>query len=115
MSINGGLIMEDEGMKNELIPVTLENNQKIYIEATQLGGEELVAFEEFGFEEIGLQVESISNSLKNVFERVRPEKASIEFGVNIGVEAGKLTALLVKGTGSASIKINLEWSRNTGK
>ena len=34
-------------------------------------------------------------------------------GVQVGIESGKLTALLVKGTGNANLKITLEWGEIT--
>ena len=42
-------------------------------------------------------------------QKVKPRAASVEFGLEIGIESGQLTALLVKGTGTANLKITLEW------
>jgi hypothetical protein len=41
--------------------------------------------------------------------KVKPKKASVEFSLKVGVESGKLTSLLVKGTGEGNLKITLEW------
>jgi hypothetical protein len=54
-------------------------------------------------------IRAITNQLTVALQEVKPDKASLEFGVDIGVEAGQLTALLVKGSGSATLKITLEW------
>jgi len=54
-------------------------------------------------------IKAITNELTAALQEVKPDRASLEFGVDIGVESGQLTALLVKGTGSATLKITLEW------
>ena len=41
--------------------------------------------------------------------KVKPAKASVELGLEVGLEAGQLTALLVKGSGKANLKITLTW------
>jgi Trypsin-co-occurring domain 1 len=33
----------------------------------------------------------------------------VEFGIDVGIESGKLTALICKGSGNASLKITLEF------
>jgi hypothetical protein len=56
-------------------------------------------------------IEAVVQSMNGVLQRVDPKRASVEFGVDVGVESGGLTALIVKGTGSATLKITLEWER----
>ncbi len=53
---------------------------------------------------------AITEGVTSALQRIKPDKATLEFGVDVGVEAGALTALLVKGTGTATLKITLEWS-----
>jgi hypothetical protein len=43
---------------------------------------------------------------------VRPDRGTVEFGIDVGVESGALTALVVKGTGTATLKVTLEWERS---
>ena len=54
-------------------------------------------------------VDGIAQSVASTLRRVRPDRATVEFGLDVGVEAGGLTALLVKGTGAATLKLTLEW------
>jgi Trypsin-co-occurring domain 1 len=56
-------------------------------------------------------IRKLTRQLTEALEEVKPDKASLEFGVDVGVEAGQLTALLVKGSGNASLKITLEWGK----
>ena len=40
---------------------------------------------------------------------MQPKKATVEFGVEVTVKSGKLTALIVEGEGKGNLKITLEW------
>jgi hypothetical protein len=55
-------------------------------------------------------IEGIAESMTEALRKAKPDKATVEFGVDVGVESGGLTALLVKGTGTATVKITLEWA-----
>jgi len=45
--------------------------------------------------------------------RAKPSKATVKFGMELAVESGKLTAMLVKGSGKANLEISLEWTVKT--
>jgi hypothetical protein len=95
----------------EIIPVQISDNVTIMVEADSFGGEEDVGVTDaFNFDEITQTIEAIANSITDTFNRVKPKKAQVELGLKIGVESGKLTTLLVKGSGEANLKITLEWS-----
>lgn len=96
-------------MSTEIVQTTLENGSIISIEADLLGGEEDVAFTSLPFREVTQAIEGVAESLVNTLKRVKPQRASIELGVAFGIESGALTAVLVKGTGNANLKITLEW------
>ena len=96
--------------RKEIVPVHLANGIKTHVEAIVLGGEEDVAFTTLSFKEVTDVVESIASTMTTALQKVKPKKASIEFGLEMAIESGKLTTLLVKGTGSATLKISLEWS-----
>jgi hypothetical protein len=94
----------------KLITARLRNGTPVQIEVTSLGGEEDVGFTAApDFDTVIESVEGIANSAIDILKRVKPKKATIEFGVEIALESGKLTAMLVKGTGKANLKISLEW------
>ncbi|HCK82453.1 MAG TPA: CU044_2847 family protein [Candidatus Competibacter sp.] len=95
--------------RQELIPVRLANGVQIRVAATLLGGNEDVAIKPLSFDEIADTIEGIAGSLNAALQKVKPKKASVEFGLEVAVESGALTALLVKGTGTATLKITLEW------
>ncbi len=98
-----------EEQNTQIIPTRLEDGTVIHIQATILGGDEQVSAHIPAFEEIGHALEGIARSLVIPLERVKPRKASVELGVEIAIEAGQITALLVKGSSTANLKIILEW------
>lgn len=95
--------------RQELVPVKLANGTQIRVAATMLGGEEDVAFKLLSFDEVTNTIEGIADSLNAALQKVKPKKASVEFGLEVAVESGKLTSLLVNGSGTATLKITLEW------
>jgi hypothetical protein len=95
--------------RSEIVPVTLASGQTIQVEATVRTTEEDVAFAVPPIEGLSEAIEGLSASILESLKRIQPKKATVEFGIDIGLESGKLTALLVKGTGTASITVTLEW------
>ncbi len=95
--------------RQELVPVKLANGTQIRVAATMLGGEEDVAFKLLSFDEVTNTIEGIAGSLNAALQKVKPKKASVEFGLEVAVESGKLTSLLVNSSGTATLKITLEW------
>lgn len=101
--------------KQELIPVKLANGSVIRVAATMLDDKEKtvkekdVAFKLLSFEAVTNTIEGIADSLNAALQKVKPKKASVEFGLEVAVESGALTTLLVKGEGTATLKITLEW------
>ncbi len=96
--------------RTEVIPVEFANNVIVHVESTVLGGEENVAFKVASFKDVTDTIEAIAISVVQSLQRIKPHKAAIEFGLEIAVESGQLTALLVKGSGKANLKVTLEWS-----
>ncbi|MEM7556556.1 MAG: CU044_2847 family protein [Cyanobacteria bacterium P01_A01_bin.84] len=95
----------------ENIPVQLDNDVNIMIEATLLGGEEEVDFDFLPFEQVTNAVEVIANSMTQTIKKVQPSKASIELGLEVGLKEGKLVTLIVQNSAKANFKITLEWSK----
>ena len=95
--------------RTEIIKAELANGASIHIQATMLGGEEEVAFTLPEFAGVTHAIEGMAESVVSTLQKVKPRRASIEFGLEIALEAGQLTALLVKGTGTSNLKITIEW------
>lgn len=98
------------------VPLTLPNNTHIRVEATPVkrSGDSDVSFEAvkeaLAIDNIQGAIEGIAQTVLGGLRAVAPDKAVVEFGLEIGLESGKLTALWVKGTGKANLKVTMEWS-----
>jgi hypothetical protein len=66
--------------------------------------------DEFPIDQLTAPIESICSVVRRAIEKLTPNKATVEFGIEVAVESGKLTSLLVKGSGTANLKITLEWT-----
>jgi hypothetical protein len=95
--------------RTEIIKAELANGSIVHIQATVLGGEEEVAFALPSFKEVTDAIEGIAKSVVTTIQKVKPKKATVEFGLEVALESGQLTALLVKGSGTSNLKITLEW------
>lgn len=96
--------------RTQIIPLKLPNEVIIYAESTVLSGEEDVAFDLLRFADLNDTLEGIAGALAATLQKVKPQKASVEFGLELAVDSGKLTSVLVKGAGKANLKVVLEWS-----
>lgn len=59
-------------------------------------------------------VEAIAGTLADVWARVKPDEARVEFGLKLVAKPGKLTGLLVDGGGEASLTVTLTWRSTQG-
>jgi len=81
-----------------------------FVEVAAGGGPENVGVREaLSFDGVRDTVEAISNELLQVWDRVKPSEASVEFGLSLTAKTGKLTGLLVEGDGQASLKVTVKW------
>ncbi len=100
--------MEDR-TRVEIIPAQLPNGTTILVQATSAGGREAVSGGIASFTDVTEALEGIAQSITAIWDKVKPQKASVEFGIQIGIESGKLTAMFVKGSASADLKVMMEW------
>jgi tRNA U34 5-methylaminomethyl-2-thiouridine-forming methyltransferase MnmC len=95
---------------NTIVQTELSDGTIVSMEATQVG-EQLVSNATFPFEKAAVAIEAISREISEIIQKVKPDKASAKFGLEIAVESDGLTALLVKGSGKSSLEITLEWNK----
>jgi hypothetical protein len=100
------------------VPVNVSSkadSPKVYFEATQLGPVEAdaeveVSRDEFDLNDICETIGHVATAIGSKLEQLKAKRIVVEFGVEIQAEAGHLTALIVKGTGKANLKVTVEWS-----
>ena len=100
--------------KTKILPLKLSDGTIVKVEVTPIG-EQPVSADTRVFQQateiIKSIAEDVAGTLEGIKERVKPDKYSVKLGLQIGVEAGQLTALIVKGTGTANLEITMEWSK----
>ncbi|MEH1828400.1 MAG: CU044_2847 family protein [Nostoc sp.] len=100
--------------KTKIISFELSDGKIIKVEVTPIG-EQPVSDETRVFKQATEIIKSIAEdvavTLKDISETVKPDKFSVKLGLQIGVESGQLTALIVKGTGTANLEITMEWGK----
>lgn len=89
----------------------LPSGSDILIEA-EVGGRELVAAgAAFDFEQLTHVLGEVAGLVAGAIDKARPTEAQVEIGLDASLEGGKLTALLVKGVASATLKVTLKWTQ----
>lgn len=87
---------------------------EFYVEAVALDEDEQVAGRAFGFEEFATSLQAVSSAVTESvlagLSRLKPDKVGLEFGCEVGMKTGKLTAILVEGTAKANLKVTVEWT-----
>ncbi len=104
--------------QSKVISVKLSDGTNIKVEATLISDTQNVTpsayrkiiSQTLPFNEVTAEIESLSKDIAQTLQKLKPDKASVKFGVEIGVESGKLTAVLAKGTQNANLEITLEWN-----
>jgi len=91
------------------IAVKTADDKIIMMEATLRGEQKVSKLPEFPISSLTAAVEGLAGELAKTIDRVKPKKASVKFGVEVSVESGQLTALIVKGGGKGNLEITLEW------
>ncbi|GAB1539747.1 hypothetical protein NUACC21_24140 [Scytonema sp. NUACC21] len=95
-------------LQTKIITVELSDGTSVRVEATQIGDRK-INFQSRPFEEVTTTIESLTKEIVESLHKVKPDRARVKFGVDIAVESGKLTALVVKGASNANLEITLEW------
>jgi Trypsin-co-occurring domain 1 len=86
------------------------NGVDFYVQVDDEDGLRTVGSERaLSFDGVRDTISAIAEQISEACRRVSPAEASVEFGLSLTVKAGKLTGLLVDGSGSASLKVTLSW------
>lgn len=89
--------------------IMLANGTYIFIRVADGGGEFRAGPLDFNFSEIVSCITGIAEEVKTAMDKVKPQKAKVEFGIEATVKSGKLVAALSDINGKGHIKVTLEW------
>lgn len=102
-----GTVLDRRGV----IVAELEGGQRVQVEVRRSvdAEEDVAVLDVIPFDSLSKALEGIAKTITTALATASPKRAAVELGLDIGVESGALTAMLVKGTGSATLKVTLEW------
>ncbi len=100
---------DDSSERTTKVPVDLDGTT-VWVEVAHTGRED-VGFNVKSFKTVTDSIQAIASAITASLEQVKPTKASVKYGLEIGIEQGSLVAAIVRGTGKANLEISLEWER----
>jgi len=83
-----------------------------FVELRESDGASTAGLNPLKLEGLGDTIRAIADELQQAWAHVRPDEASVEFGLDLTAKSGKLTGLLVEGEGKASVKVTLTWTKH---
>lgn len=93
---------------NDTVSVQLPNGAITKVEVTAIGRED-VKFGVKQFQPIADVIEGIVEMIAIPIQKAKPQKAVVKFSIELALESGELTAVIVKGSSKANLEIALEW------
>lgn len=91
--------------------VLLSDGSEIYIESVAMrgNGPNDVNYKLPEFNQVTSVIKRLGFDIHESVKDISPQKVTVEFGIELGIQAGKLIALIAKGEGKANLNIKLEW------
>ncbi len=96
-------------LQSRIISVELTDGTVVKVEANSVGTSK-IGLQTRPFSEATTAIESLTKEIAETIQKVKPDQATVKFGIEIGIDAGKLTAVLAKGTSAANLEIILQWN-----
>lgn len=86
---------------------------QFYVEVEGSGGPTTIGDDggPMSFDGVRGTVEGLATELGEVWERVKPTEAQVEFALKVVAKSGKLTGLIVEGGGESTLTVTLTWKR----
>ena len=100
--------MQEVDSVTERISVDLGDGVTAQIEVVSTGREKVKAGV-LSFESVSKAIAKMAQIVAAPIQAVKPTKATVTYGVEVGIEQGSLVAAFVRGTGTANLEITLEW------
>lgn len=104
-------------MGTRVVEVDLGNGTTALVQVVEIPDDEADGAEKVGwrdgldFTEVTGTIAGIAEALRGAVDAAKPHKMTVELGLELAVKSGKLTGMLVEGSGKASLKVTLEWQR----
>lgn len=87
--------------------IRLDNGAVVYIRSSAARSLTLIPTD---FSAVSPVVEGIASAFVETWKRIKPNKASVEFGLQLEAGTGKLISIFADGKGTAHLTVTLEWA-----
>jgi hypothetical protein len=97
---------------DRIINVVLPNGAQMLVRVTEMESdraEKLSPMRNLSMEDLFSSLRGFAEQLYDVFHDLKPKKSTVEFGVDIALQSGRLVSLIASGKASGSLKVTLEW------
>jgi hypothetical protein len=103
--------LDGQAHRKIIVPIDADGTT-ILAEIVSRGGEQEIAGGKIpSFSGAAEAISKIAKEMAAAIKSAAPSKATVEFGCELSLESGHLTTLIVNSSGSASLKITLEWDQ----
>lgn len=82
-------------------------------EATGSTGVDVGLRDRFKLDNLGPTISSVATAVHGSVQGLKPDTVSVEFGLELSLDAGKVVAVLAAGGAKASLKVKLDWGTAT--
>jgi len=100
-------------MESAVVEVSMPNGAVALVQARQIDGSGATktGLGKLNFDSVSATLEGVTEVVHQAVASAAPSKVSVELGLELVVKAGALTALIVDGETTGSLKVTLEWDR----
>jgi hypothetical protein len=100
----------------EVVEVALPEGQVMLarvhaVDGIDTGPRDVGLRKQFSLEGVTQTLHAVGAAVLGALDHVGPERASVEFGIDLAIKSGNLTGLLVEGDATATLRVTLEWTR----
>ncbi|MEU1984080.1 CU044_2847 family protein [Nocardia sp. NPDC019395] len=78
-------------------------------DASDTTGVDVGLRDRFKLDTLGPTIQSVAAAVHNSVEGLKPDTVSVEFGLELSLDAGRVVAVLASGGVKASLKVKLDW------
>jgi hypothetical protein len=101
-------------MASRVVEVTLPNKAIALARVTELDeagatAEKVGWKDTFDFKHVTGTLEGVAQAIREGLAKARPDRTTVELGIELAVKNGMLTGMLVDGEANASLRVTLEW------
>lgn len=104
-------------MDRSIVEVEFPNGVTALVQAIDAGGGGAAKAARVGKPDLSAvmgALEGMSLAVKSALAKAAPDKVSVEFGLELAMKSGALTAMFVDGEANGSLRVTLEWQNDDG-